>query len=94
MLTISATEFIRKFRRYNLEAQRESVAITNHGKIDGYYMSAGEYEELQKLKSAMRRSYTLNTLPDHLYAELVSSKVDPRFDHLNELLDDNSDGPS
>ena len=86
MLEIPATEFIRKFRQYNLEAQREPVAITNHGKVDGYYVSAVEYDELQKAKAAMRRSYTLKTLPDNLYTAIVNAKVDPSYDHLNELL--------
>jgi prevent-host-death family protein len=86
MLEIPATEFIRKFRQYNLEAQREPVAVTNHGKVDGYYVSAIEYDELQKAKAAMRRSYTLKTLPDHLYTAIIEAKVDPSYAHLDELL--------
>lgn len=88
MLEIPATEFIRKFRQYNLEAQREPVAVTNHGKVDGYYMSAMEYEQLQKAKAAMRKSYTLKTLPDPLYTAIVDAKVDPAYNHLNILLDE------
>jgi prevent-host-death family protein len=88
MLEIPATEFIRKFRQYNLEAQREPVAVTNHGKVDGYYVSAIEFDELQKEKAAMRRSYTLQTLPDPLYTAIANAKVDPKYDYLNELLND------
>ena len=88
MLEIPATEFTRNFRQYNLEAQREPVAVSNHGKIDGYYMSAIEFNELQKVRVAMRRSYTLKTLPDHLYTAIVNTKVDPKYDNLNELLSD------
>lgn len=88
MLEIPATQFIRNFRQYNLEAQREPVAITNHGKVDGYYVSATEYEELQKAKAAMRRSYTLRTLPDYLYTAIANAKVDPVYNHLNSLLDE------
>jgi PHD/YefM family antitoxin component YafN of YafNO toxin-antitoxin module len=88
MLEIPSTEFIRRFRQYNLEAQREPVAVTNHGKVDGYYMSAIEYEELQKARRAMRRSYTLKSLPDELYSEIIRANVDSSHDYLNALLDD------
>jgi len=94
MLEIPATEFIRKFRQYNLEAQREPVAVTNHGKVDGYYVSALEYAELQKAKAAMRRSYTLKTLPDHLYTAIVDAKVEPGYEHLDELLRDEQSSPN
>lgn len=90
MLEIPSTEFIRRFRQYNLEAQREPVAVTNHGKVDGYYMSASNYEELQKARLAMRQSYTLKSLPDELYTAIVQAKVDPSFSYLDGLLNDGS----
>jgi hypothetical protein len=88
MLEIPSTEFIRRSRQYNLEAQREPVAVTNHGKVDGYYMSAVEFAELQKARMAMRHSYTLKSLPDELYSAIIQAKVDPSYDYLNALLDD------
>lgn len=88
MLEIPSTEFVRRFRQYNLEAQREPVAVTNRGKVDGYYMSAMEYEELQQARMAMRRSYTLKSLPDDLYSKIIQAKADPSYDYLNALLDD------
>ena len=88
MLEISSTEFTRKFRQYNLEAQREPVAVTNHGKIDGYYISATSYQQLQQAQAAMRKSYTLTSLPDNLYTAIVSAKVEPGYEHLDALLKD------
>ena len=88
MISVTATEFIKGFGRHNLIAQREAVAVTSHGHVSGYYISAHEYEELQKAKAAMRHSYTAKTLPDELYEEIINSKVDPEFAHLNSLLDD------
>lgn len=93
MLEIPATEFIRKFRQYNLKAQREAVAVTNRGKVDGYYVSALEYGEWQKAKAAMRRSYTLKTLPDDLYQAIVNAEVDASYDHLDALLE-SEDSPA
>jgi hypothetical protein len=88
MISITATEFIKGFERYNLRAQREAIAITNHGHVAGYYISAHEYEELQKIKSTMRRSHTINTLPEEFYQEIINAKVEPKYEHLNSLLDD------
>jgi hypothetical protein len=88
MISVTATEFIKGFGRHNLLAQREAIAITNHGHVSGYYISAHEYEELQKAKAAIRHSYTVKTMPDELYQEIINSKVDPEFAPLNSLLDD------
>jgi hypothetical protein len=38
----------------------------------------------------MRKSYTIDTLPEELYQEIINSKVDPEFNHMNSLLDDKS----
>lgn len=90
MISVSATEFIKGFRRHNLSAQREAIAVTNHGYVTGYYISAHEYDELQRIKATMRRSYTINALPEELYQEIVASSVDPEFERLNSFLDDKS----
>jgi hypothetical protein len=88
MISVSATEFIKGFGRHSLLVQREAIAVTNHGHVAGYYISAHEYEELQKIKASMRHAYTINTMPEELYQEIIRSKVEPEFEHLNSLLDD------
>lgn len=89
MVSVTATEFIKSFGRLSFEAQREPIAITNHGHVTGYYISSHEYEELQKIKASMRKSYTLKNIPEELYREIINSKVSPEFAHLDNLLDDN-----
>jgi hypothetical protein len=48
---VPATEFARNFGRYSEVAQREAVAVKAHDRITGYFISAHEYEEHQRLKA-------------------------------------------
>ena len=82
----TATEFIKNFGRHNIAAQREPIAVTSHGRVTGYYVSAHEFEDLQKIKASMRRSFTLDTMPEELYQAILKSKVDPQYDYLNDIL--------
>lgn len=66
MVAVSATDFARNFGRYKEEAQREPIAITSHGRTSGYFVSAKEYSELQRLRQLERHSYTIETLPNEL----------------------------
>lgn len=88
MISLTATEFIKNFGRHNREAQHEPIAVTSHGEVTGYYMSPRKYEELQKARKALRQSYTIETLPEPLYEAILHARVDPQYDHLNALLDD------
>ena len=53
---IPASEFIRNFGRYRMLAQREAVAVSNHGLITGYFVAPNEYEEFLRYKQ-QRRSF-------------------------------------
>lgn len=88
MVAISATEFARHFGRYKEEAQREPIAITSHSRISGYFVSAQEYAELQRLRSLERRAYNLNSLPVELADAIAASTMNPAHDALNALLDE------
>lgn len=89
MHAITATEFVKKFGYYNMEAQREPVAVTSHGRVSGYYISAREYEALQQARARQRQAYTLENMPEELVQAITSSKVDTAYNHLNDLLEDN-----
>ncbi|MEI7669915.1 MAG: type II toxin-antitoxin system Phd/YefM family antitoxin [Pseudomonadota bacterium] len=88
MLQATSTEFTKNFGHYSTVAQREPVAVTNHGRVTGYFMSAPEYEEYDRVKNKMRRVYTSKTMPEHIIDALRVTRVDPKHDHLNNLLDD------
>lgn len=88
MIEVASSEFAKNFGRYKEMAQREPVAITSHGRKSGYFLSEHEYAEYQRLKALSRRSYTINTLPEEIYQEIINAKVDPKYEYLNSLLDD------
>lgn len=83
---VPASEFTKNFGRYKIRAQREAVAVSSHGQIAGYFVAAHEYEELLKLKNN-RRSFATTDLSDEEVKAITASRMDPRHDHLNELLD-------
>ena len=87
MVSVTATEFIKSFGQHNTTVQREPIAVTNQGRVTGYYVSAHEFEEMRRQIETLRKSHTLKTMPDALWKALMESKVDPQYDHLNALLD-------
>jgi PHD/YefM family antitoxin component YafN of YafNO toxin-antitoxin module len=88
MIEVPATEFAKHFGRYKELAQRESVAITSHGRPSGYFLSEHEYAEYQRLKARARRVYHVSELPEETIAVLKTARMDPAHDHLNALLKD------
>lgn len=87
MVAVTATEFAKNFGRYKEEAQREPVAITSHGRTSGYFLSAHEFEEYQRLKAYRRRVFHVSELPEDIVEAIATAKMDPAHDHLNALLD-------
>jgi hypothetical protein len=83
---VPVSEFTKNFGRYKLEAQREAVPVSSHGQIVGFFVAAHEYEELRRLKG-MRRSFATEDLSDEEFEAIASSRMDPRHDHLNKILD-------
>lgn len=90
MTTVTATEFAKAFGRYKEEAQREPVAITSYGRVSGYFVSAREFEELQRLRAFERRVYGIKDLPVEIAEAIHGTKMNPAHDHLNALLDEHS----
>jgi PHD/YefM family antitoxin component YafN of YafNO toxin-antitoxin module len=86
MVAITATEFAKNFGRYKEAAQREPIAITSYGRTSGYFVSAQEYAELQRLRALERRAYRLSELPAEVADAIEVSKMNPAHDHLNDLL--------
>ncbi len=44
---VPASEFVRNFGRYRVQAQRGAVPVTSHGEITGYFIAPHEYEEYE-----------------------------------------------
>ena len=88
MTAVTATEFAKGFGRYKEEAQHKPIAITSYGRVSGYFISAREFDELQRLRAFERRAYRIDELPEEIANAIEGSKMNPVHDHLNELLDE------
>lgn len=88
MLEVPATEFARNFGQYREIVQREPVAVTSHGRTTGYFVSAREFEEMQRLKKLARRSRAVVDMTKAEIEEIASSRMSSEHDHLNALLDE------
>ena len=88
MREVPATEFTRNFGRYREAAQREPIAVTSHGRTTGYFVSAADFEALTRLKQRSEKSFAIADLPESEIEAIASSRMDPRHEHLNRLLDD------
>ncbi len=87
MREVSATEFIRNFGPYREMAQREPVAVTSHGRVTGYFVSAVEFEEMQRIKATARRSRAVVDMTAEEVALMTAGRMSVEHDHLNALLD-------
>jgi prevent-host-death family protein len=88
MREVPATEFTRNFGQYREIAQREPVAVTSHGRATGYFISAVEFEEVQRLKAFARRSRAVVDFTKKEIEQMAASRMAPEHDHLNTLLDE------
>lgn len=83
---VPASEFTRNFGRYRMLAQRDAIAVSSHGQITGYFVRPDEYEDFMRFK-AQRRSFAVTELPEDKREAIAASRMDPRHEHLNALLD-------
>jgi len=88
MRQVPATEFTRNFGLYREIVQREPVAVTSHGRATGYFVSAVEFEDLQRLKAMAQQSFATADLSKEEVDEIAAGRMSPEHDHLNSLLDD------
>lgn len=87
MREVSATEFARNFGQYREIVQREPVAVTSHGRTTGYFVSPVEYEELQRYKHLMQRSFPTKDLSAEHIAAIAGGHMAAEHDHLDALLE-------
>ena len=83
--TVPASEFARNFGRYRVQAQREAVAVSSHGRIAGYFVAPDEYEEYERMK-AQRRSFATAELGEDKVRAVARSRMHHRHQHLDALL--------
>jgi hypothetical protein len=88
MIKVTATEVAKRFSRYRQAAQREPVAVTHHGRITEVLMSKHDHDEYVRLKALSTRAFWAHELSPETLQALEASRMDPRHDELNALLDD------
>jgi prevent-host-death family protein len=87
MREVPASEFARNFGMYREIVQRETVAVTSHGRATGYFVSAAEFAELQRFKQQARKSFATIDLSREEAEAVAASRMRPEHDHLNALLE-------
>ncbi len=87
MREVPASEFARNFGLYREIAQRETLAVTAHGRATGYFVSAAEFAELQQFKQRARQSFATADLSREEAESIADSRMRPEHDHLNALLE-------
>ena len=63
------------------------LAVTSHGRTTGYFVSPVEYEELQRYKHLMQRSFATKDLSAERIAAIAGGHMAAEHDHLDALLE-------
>jgi hypothetical protein len=87
MTEVAATEFARNFGRYREVVQREAIAVTALDRITGYFVSARDYDEYQRLKGMMPVALAASELDSGTLHALAQAKMDARHAALDDLMD-------
>ena len=87
MTEVAATEFARNFGRYREAAQHAPVAVVVQKRITGYFVSAREFDDYQRLKTQATIALRVDELDTATLKALAASRMDRRHDVLNALVD-------
>ena len=85
MIRVSGTEFGQQVDRYLDLALTRTVIVTRDGQDQTVMISAEEY---LRLKRRDRQVYAAGELPDEIIEAIRRSEVDPRHQHLDDLIKD------
>jgi prevent-host-death family protein len=85
MIRISATELNKQVGRYQDAAMTQPVMVTRDGRDRIVLISADEY---RRLKRRDRQVFAMGDAPEYIVEAIQNAKMDPRHDHLNDLLKD------
>jgi hypothetical protein len=80
----TASEFCRNFGRFQLDAQREPVEVTSHGRVTGYFVSAVEFGYYQELKRREREVLEVGRLPDDVIEAIAAADYPEDRDDLDK----------
>ena len=85
VLKVSAAEFQRNIGRYQDLALRQPVAVTRNGRESCVLLSTEEYRRLMRRD---RQVFSTADAPEDVIEAVRNAKMDPRHNHLDNLLKD------
>lgn len=85
MIRVSSTDFGKELGRYQDAALIQPVVVTRNGRDRTVMISA---EEFQRLKRRDQMVFSTADAPEEAIEAVRAARMDPRHDHLNELLKD------
>jgi len=85
MIRVSSTEFGKEVGRYQDAALSQPVIVTRNGRDRTVMISAEEYARLTRRD---RQVFGAGELPEDAVEAIRNAKMDPRHDHLDELIKD------
>lgn len=85
MVRVSSTEFGKEVGRYQDLALNQPVVVTRNGRDRTVMISVEEY---QRLVRRDRHVFASGELPEELVQAVARSDMDPRHQHLDELVKD------
>jgi prevent-host-death family protein len=85
VLKVSAAEFQRNIGRYQDLALRQPVAVTRNGRESCVLLSTEEYRRLMRRD---RQVFSTADAPEDVIEAVRNAKMDPRHNHLDDLLKD------
>jgi prevent-host-death family protein len=85
MIRVSSTEFGKEVGRYQDAALTQPVVVTRNGRDRTVLISAEEYARLIRRD---RQVFGVGELPDETVEAIRNAKMDPRHDHLDDLVKD------
>jgi len=85
MIRVSSTEFGKEVGRYQDAALSQPVIVTRNGRDRTVMISADEY---LRLKRRDRQVLAAGVVPEDIVEAVRNAEMDPRHDHLDDLLKD------
>ncbi len=85
MIRVSSTEFGKEVGRYQDVALSQPVIVTRNGRDRTVMISAEEYV---RLKRRDRQVFGVGELPEETIEAIRETKMDPRHNHLDDLIKD------
>ena len=87
MRKVTAKDFARNFGRWREVVQYDTVAVTAHNRVTGFFISIQDYTEYSCLKALAPKERTIQELTEETIKALPHMKMGKESDRLHSLLE-------